>query len=375
MMPLGNQLAELSSDLERAHPSYNDIKDGSPYDKQGNEVPAQKPDNDRTERKDNEDRSRGDNGRLNYDQGEKARHQRCRSSSPQRSPRRDQTQDHRSRHRSQEHHNRPCSPQRGRSRERTPRLPPPPPDAGYTIWYHRKKCNFNCGPEYFARPLQYPGHLTKQYHAADVVSIRYCDFSSDSQAKIGEKFTLSSQGKIYVKAEVPFIFFHVEPGYGIGWMGRRAGNRGLAWPTPVEDHPKYFGIANSGDPKGPAGNSSPHKQLKIVLGNGSESLLSTTHIFAGELVKVPIPSRRKYWGRLTVESYYQLFCLEDFLTARPLSPNANLESTPTGVDLDIDALRTLQTAKDSLVAGWTEQLATLAARQTSISYGQYEVWH
>jgi hypothetical protein len=103
--------------------------------------------------------------------------------------------------------------------------------------------------------------------------------------------------------------------------------------------------------------------------------LSTTHIFAGELVKVPIPSRRKYWGRLTVESYYQLFCLEDFLTARPLSPNANLESTPTGVDLDIDALRTLQTAKDSLVAGWTEQLATLAARQTSISYGQYEVWH
>jgi hypothetical protein len=58
MMPLGNQLAELSSDLERAHPSYNDIKNGSPYDKQGNEVPAQKPDNDRTERKDHEDRSR-----------------------------------------------------------------------------------------------------------------------------------------------------------------------------------------------------------------------------------------------------------------------------------------------------------------------------
>jgi hypothetical protein len=96
------------------------------------------------------------------------------------------------------------------------------------------------------------------------VSIRYCDFSSDSQAKIGEKFTLSSQGKTYVKAEVPFIFFHVEPGYGIGWMGRSAGNRGLAWPIPVEDHPKYLGIANSGDPKGPAGNSSPHKQLKVV---------------------------------------------------------------------------------------------------------------
>jgi hypothetical protein len=84
--------------------------------------------------------------------------------------------------------------------------------------------------------------------------------------------------------------------------------------------------------------------------------LSTTHIFAGELVKVPIPSRHKYWGRLTVEGYYQLLCLKDFLTAGPLSLNANLESIPTGVGLDIDALRTLQTAKDSLVAGWTEHL-------------------
>jgi hypothetical protein len=41
--------------------------------------------------------------------------------------------------------------------------------------------------------------LTKELSTADVISIRYCDFSQDARAAIGKTFTLSSQGPIYVK--------------------------------------------------------------------------------------------------------------------------------------------------------------------------------
>jgi hypothetical protein len=69
--------------------------------------------------------------------------------------------------------------------------------------------------------------VTGRYGPGDVVSLRHSDFSYDNQAEIGAKFTLSSEGRLYIKKDVPFILFKVEPGYGIGWLGRSASSGGL----------------------------------------------------------------------------------------------------------------------------------------------------
>lgn len=174
------------------------------------------------------------------------------------------------------------------------------------------------------------------------MSVRHSDFSYDNQAEIGAKFTLFSEGRLYIKKDVPFILFKVEPGYGIGWLGRSASSRGLRgmhW-IPESDYPKYMGVATQGDLAGPAGNDSPHDQLQVIPVVGSERLYPTTHVFVSELVKVPIPRIHKHWGRLGFESYYRLVCLMNFLTAGPSSLKASPDSIPKDIGLDIGALRT-----------------------------------
>ncbi|CAN9113363.1 unnamed protein product [Alternaria alternata] len=224
-----------------------------------------------------------------------------------------------------------------------------------------KGISFNCGPEYFMKPevLQ---DVTGRYGPVDVVSVRHSDFSYDNQAEIGARFTLSSEGRLYIKKDVPFILFKVEPGYGIGWLGRSASSRGLRGMhrIPESDYPKYMGVATQGDLAGPAGNDSPHDQLQVVPVVGSERLYPTTHILVSELVKVPIPRIHKHWGRLGFDSYYRLVCLMNFLTAGPLSLNASPDSIPKDIGLDIDALRTLRSANDCLVGDWAERLAAYA---------------
>jgi hypothetical protein len=168
---------------------------------------------------------------------------------------------------------------------------------------------------------------------------------------------------------MPFIFFHVEPGYAIGWMGRSTSNRGLKgtlW-IPNSDVPKYIGIVTEGEPKGPAGADGVHDRLEVARDNGSETLSPATHICAGGLVRVQIPRLYKHCGHLNAENYYRLDCLKEFLTARPGSLNASPDSIPEGIGLDIDSLRTVRTTKDSVREGWSEQLATLAARHKSKS--------
>lgn len=73
----------------------------------------------------------------------------------------------------------------------------------------------------------FEGELRSHYSSGDVISIPYCDFSSDPTEDIGKKFTLSSRGKIYVMENVPFIFYQVRRSYAIGWIGRSTSDRGL----------------------------------------------------------------------------------------------------------------------------------------------------
>jgi hypothetical protein len=73
----------------------------------------------------------------------------------------------------------------------------------------------------------YTGDLTKKVYTGDVASVRLCDFSSDEVGNIGKLFTLSSQGKICVKFMVTLVLLSVEPGCGVGWVGRSCGDKGL----------------------------------------------------------------------------------------------------------------------------------------------------
>jgi len=349
-MPHRRQSVDQPSDDHRPHTRHADTESGSPY------------------------------GFLDYNEPGESSH-RGRSSSPRQSPRRDEVQGYRRRSRdrsysrslSPEYRRRRPNPeprreqetQRGRrgasDRWRPARSPYRHHNAGYTITDHNQGKSFNCGPEYFMKPevLQ---DVTGRYGPGDVVSVRHSDFSYDNQAEIGARFTLSSEGRLYIEKDVPFILFKVEPGYGIGWLGRSASSRGLRgmhW-IPESDYPKYMGVATQGDLAGPAGNDSPHDQLQVVPVVGSERLYPTTHIFVSELVKVPIPRIHKQWGRLGFDSYYRLVCLMNFLTAGPLSLNASPDSIPKDIGLDIGALRTLRSANDCLVGDWAERLAAYA---------------
>ncbi|KAI4606995.1 hypothetical protein J4E83_009750 [Alternaria metachromatica] len=192
--------------------------------------------------------------------------------------------------------------------------------------------------------------LTKHFRTSDMVSIRFCDFSSDTQAIIGQKFTPSSQGMINVKEDVPFIIKRVEPGYFLGWAAHTSGGRGLKeTPSiPKSEYAKYMGIATEGHSNGSLGNDSPHSLLEVRPLVQSRNLKPKTHVFAGELIKVTLPSRPHRWGQLEPEFYWPLQRLSDFLIASPGSAAARLDRIPRNAGLDVDALKQLRTADDSL---------------------------
>jgi hypothetical protein len=214
-------------EFRRPHAFVFNDKAESPYSTQGNREPVRVLGEDRKEHKDREGRFEKDNEPLDYDDtGRTGR--RGRSSSPAQSPRREEAQGYRRRSRDQSY-SRSLSPEY-RPRRRDPEAcrdqdtqrgrrgfsdrwrPPGPPyrhyNAGYTITDHNNGKSIECGPEYFMKPevLQ---DVMGRYGPGDVVSVRYSDFSYDNQAEIGPQFTLSSEGKIYIKKDVPFILFKV----------------------------------------------------------------------------------------------------------------------------------------------------------------------
>ncbi|KAI4681652.1 hypothetical protein J4E81_009818 [Alternaria sp. BMP 2799] len=205
--------------------------------------------------------------------------------------------------------------------------------------------------------------LTKHFYTSDMVSIRFCDFSSDTQAAIGQKFTPSSQGMINVKEDVPFIIKRVEPGYLLGWVAHTSGGRGLKeTPSiPESEYPKYMGVATEGHSNGSRGNDSPHRLLKVRGFRRSRNLKPKTHVFAGELIKVTLSSRPHLWGQLEPKYYWRLQRLSDFLIASPGTAAGRLDRIPRHFGLDVDALRELRTADDSLDEDMKAGLAHLDA--------------
>jgi hypothetical protein len=386
-MPRRNQTTEPPPDTQNRDSSRQVAEVGLPYNTDA--------DYDLNERQERRDYNRVDGALHGYDEAEETRRRRRpdRSLPPPRDRRRDDDQanrrsrsrdGHRDRRSSSRHrertegrHDRGYNDECGRRwdahrrRSRSPRRSPSPPrvsrspSTGYTIINHATKKSFQCEPKYGQTLDQSREDLRRLLRTGDVISVRLCDFSSNTQAEIGEKFSPSSGGLIYVKEDVPFIVSRVEAAYVLGWIGRSSGKRGLRglhW-IPQSEYAKYSGLATEGDPSGSEGNHSPHDQLKVVPGKVSRTLSPTTHVFAAELMKVTLPRRYQRWGQLRPKEYYRLQCLNEFLTASFGSTNASIDSVPTDIGLDIDSLRTLRTAEDSLATGWELELAALNARQ------------
>ena len=237
------------------------------------------------------------------------------------------------------------------------------PGIGYTVIDHSKKTSFQWRPEYGQPRDTCHEDLTKLLKAGAVISVRYCDFSSDPDAEVGEKFTLSSQGLIYIKEDVPFVVCRVESTYVTGWYCRSVGDRGLgvSWISESE-RAKYMGLATKDDPNGPGGNNSPHVQLQMTRRGRARDLKPTTHVFAGEISRAIVPPNFYIWGFLAPEEYFRLMKLHEFLTASPGSTAGRIASVSTTIGLDINALSLLRTAEQSLVRGWERQIAALEAQ-------------
>ncbi|KAH6865536.1 hypothetical protein BKA58DRAFT_223124 [Alternaria rosae] len=412
-MPSKDELTGPPSETHAQRPPRHRAEIVSPYDSDVEEVSAQDYDRDRYEREERRDRHRVGDPPLDYGEGEEPRcrpqpqpQPRGRSLSPPRPRRRSRDRDYsrdrprggqrdrrspsRRRDQNERRPNRAYSDERGQrrngrtSRSRSPGpqrapapLPPPPsplasppplPPApptrstGYTIISNRTGDVTIYRPEYGQTRGSYTD-LTKEYFTSDVVSVRLCDFSSDSQAIVGKYSTPSPQGLINLKQNVPFIFKRVDCDYGIGYVAHSFGGRGLNradW-IPKLEHAKYLGMANEDDLYGFQGNGSPHQQLKVRRAPGSRYLLNISHVFVGELVKVTFPRKPYYWGRLRLRDYYRLQCLSDFLTASPGSSAADIDDIPTRIGLDIGALKELRSADDSLDRNMKAGLVALDA--------------
>jgi len=392
-MPRGSQTPKQPPGLERAQLPQEDDETGSRYNLRNVRRPAEEHDNNRAEQHDRRGRDRQDNEpSQNREPDEPPRRQK-RSRSRTRSRDRDQGQprspsrdakrarkgkssrpsrDERPRGRDV-HQKRSPSPKRTPappkrnpdSTKRTPELPrsPSPPGRGYTVIDHSKKTSLQWGAEYGQIRGTCHEDLTKILKAGAVISVRYCDFSSDPDAEVGEKFTLSSEGLIYIKVDVPFVVSRVEPTYVTGWYCRSVGDRGLgvSWISESE-RAKYMGMATKDDPNGPGGNNSPHVQLQMTRRGRARDLKPTTHVFAGEISRAIVPPNFYIWGFLAPEEYFRLMKLHEFLTASPGSTAGRIASVSTTIGLDINALSLLRTAEQSLVRGWERQIAALEAQ-------------
>lgn len=408
-MPSKDELTGPPSETHALRSPQHRAEIVSPYDSDVEDVPIRDYDRNRYEREERRDRHRVGDPPLDYGEGEEPRRRpqprpRGRSLSPPRPRHRSRDRDYsrdrprggqrdrrspsRGRDQNERRPNQAYSDERGRrrngrtSRSRSPGpqrapapLPPPPPPppplasppppnrgTGFTIINNRTGDVTVYRSEYGQTRGSYTD-LTKEYFTSDVVSVRLCDFSSDSQAIVGKYFTPSSQGLINVKQNVPFIFKRVDREYGIGYVAHSFGRRGLNradW-IPKLEHAKYLGMANEDDSYGFQGNGSPHQQLKVRRAPGSRYLLNTSHIFVGELVKVTFPRKPYYWGRLRLRDYYRLQCLSDFLAASPGSGAADIDEVPTRIGLDIGALKELRSANDSLSENMKAGLVALDA--------------
>jgi hypothetical protein len=127
-------------------------------------------------------------------------------------------------------------------------------------------------------------------------------------------------------------------------------------------------MSTFGDPEGWKGDDSPYEQLKVVREDEHTSnLLTTTHVFAGELVKVEIKNDFVRWGKLLSDHFTRLYYLYRFLT----SITADVNQIPDGMGLDVEDLRSLRIPTASMDRDYLDRfedhIASLsqAARSTS----------
>jgi len=411
-MPRGSQTPNQAPGLERAQVPQEDDETGSRYNLRDVRGPAEEHDDNRAEEQDHRGRDRQGNEPSKYDKPDVHPRRQKRSRSRTRSRDRDQghprspsrvakrarkgkpsrpRREHPAREgdrpsRSEHARGRDAHQKQSPSPERTPAPPKRNPDStkrtpdpsdrtpdllrlssapgiGYTVIDHSKKTRFQWGPAYGQPQDTCQEDLTKRLKAGTVISVQHCDFSSDPDAEVGEKFTLSSQGLIYIKEDVPFVVCRVEPTYVTGWYCRSVGDRGLEVPWISEsERAKYMGMATKDDPNGPGGNNSPHVQLQMTRRGLTRFLKPTTHVFAGEMSRAKVPPNFYIWGWLAAEQFYRLMKLHEFLTASPGSAAGRIASVPTTIGFDIDALTRLRTAKQSLLVGFEKKIAALEAQ-------------
>jgi hypothetical protein len=211
-------------------------------------------------------------------------------------------------------------------------------------------------------------NLIDRHETGDVVSVPLCEFSSDYRGIIGEIFALSSQGKISIKAKVPFVFLHVEKDYAVGWIGRCHNDSGLR-KIPSEERPKYIRMCTEGA-EGPKDDKSHHEQLEVIPSYRYPSILeSTTYIFAGELVRVKLREDYVFWGKLHFDHFLWLHHLHGFL----MGLSSDVNQIPDEIGLDVRALRRVRTPTASMGKGYLLRLKDHMASQTQSAVPQAPV--
>jgi hypothetical protein len=193
----------------------------------------------------------------------------------------------------------------------------------YQIKDRKTGKKIECGSEYGDTSDMFGDDLAYHHKTADVVSVPLCEFALDQHGQIEQGVCAVIPGQNQYQRACPFRLTQREARIQVGWIGR-CSNKSRLLKIPRAERPKYVGMCTKGNPEGPSGNDSPHVQLEVVRpGRRTPKLEATTHIDAGETIRVKLRKNYKYWGRLEVPSFMELSILHRFLTTIPADNRRN----------------------------------------------------